>query len=87
MMPLASASSKKGFLKGKVQGRAEFTLNLQQPETGESVSVSFILEESLGKGGVTKNPKKLAKVLNSLLTRLALDIFQSSRVAEWLGTK
>lgn len=78
-----SGTSKKGVWQGKAQGRAEFVLNLKRTETHEQFSITFSEEETQEKG-ISKKPRKLEKILNNLLTRLSLDVFESRRVGEWL---
>ncbi|MBI5299223.1 MAG: hypothetical protein HY877_02855 [Deltaproteobacteria bacterium] len=77
-----SGTSKKGFFKGEAKGKAEFTLNLSSPHTHEEFSSTFGVEENQKKG-ISKNPKKLEKILNNLLTQLTLDVFHSRQVSEW----
>ncbi|OGQ48588.1 MAG: hypothetical protein A3H42_04725 [Deltaproteobacteria bacterium RIFCSPLOWO2_02_FULL_46_8] len=81
-----SGTSKKGFFKGEAKGKAEFTLNLSSPQTHEELSTTFGVEENQKKG-ISKNPKKLEKILNNLLTRLTLDVFHSRQVSDWFASR
>lgn len=78
-----SGTSRRGLLKGKVEGRAGLVLNLSGPNISTPFSASFEVAETRVKG-VSKRPKKLEKTLNNLLTQLILNVFDSRQVEKWI---
>lgn len=82
-----SGSSKKGFFKGKAEGKAELTVNLKHAvEAGQELSVSLAVSGEQSKG-ISKNPKKFETFLNNLLTQLTLEVFNSKQISEWIASR
>ncbi len=78
-----SGTSKKGFFRGKAEGRAEVTLDLVRTANKGEYSLSLSVGE-FQKKGVSKKPKKVEEMLNRLLTRLTLDVLESQNIANWM---
>lgn len=79
-----SGTSQKGWLKGKINAEAQLTLTFVSPKTGTDYSEVITVEEEQKKG-ISKKPKKIEEMLNSLLTRLTLQVFESTQANGWLA--
>jgi len=79
-----SGASKKGWIKGEAKSEATLTLQFVAHKKGTDFSETVSVGEEQKKG-ISKNPKKLEKMLNVLLTRLASQVFESSTPNTWLA--